>query len=139
MVQSIRSLDVLTGDVINIQSWSSANNNPAVTRLDGAARNNTQLYVATIKVSPVDCSAVPFINNSCQLFFFTDQTMTKTKQRYLSTRTLRTRTSLTDMSQEVKLRPPHRLNLDDLGPVPGAVPQYAVNPSSYSYRPQTSK
>ena len=71
------------------------------------------------------------------LSFATDSTMTKTKQRYLSTRTLRTRTSLTDMSQEVKLRPPHRLSLDDLGSVPGAVSQ-DMN-SSYAYRPQASK
>ncbi|XP_072042649.1 vesicle-trafficking protein SEC22a-like isoform X2 [Amphiura filiformis] len=66
-----------------------------------------------------------------------DQTIAKTKQRYLSTRTLRTRTSLTDMSQEVKLRPPHRLNLDDLGPVPGSVTQ-DMNSSGYTYRPQTN-
>ncbi|KAJ8025115.1 Vesicle-trafficking protein SEC22a [Holothuria leucospilota] len=38
----------------------------------------------------------------------------KIKQRYNNTRSLKPRTNLNDMSQEVKLRPPHRLSLSDV-------------------------
>lgn len=69
-----------------------------------------------------------------------DSNIMRTKQRYLNTRNLRTRISLSDMSQEVKLRPPHRLDLNDLHPDQGATSRnvQANQSKSYTYRPQAA-
>ncbi|XP_038045047.1 vesicle-trafficking protein SEC22a-like [Patiria miniata] len=48
-----------------------------------------------------------------------DTVIKKTKQRFNNTRTLQTKINLTNMSQEVKLRPPHRITIEELGPLPG--------------------
>ncbi|XP_071803615.1 vesicle-trafficking protein SEC22a-like [Asterias amurensis] len=65
-----------------------------------------------------------------------DTVIKKTKQRFNNTRTLQTKINLTDMSQEVKLRPPHRIRIEDLGPIPGDNYPSEKNGVARVYRPQ---
>lgn len=60
------------------------------------------------------CTSLIFFLSLSKLVI-TDIILQKVKQRYNNTRSLKPRTNLNDMSQEVKLRPPHRLSLDDIG------------------------
>ena len=68
-----------------------------------------------------------------------DTVIKKTKQRFNNTRTLQTKINLTDMSQEVKLRPPHRIRIEDLGPIPGDNYPSEKNGVARVYRPQAGK
>ncbi|PIK61411.1 putative vesicle-trafficking protein SEC22a [Apostichopus japonicus] len=65
-------------------------------------------------ISSYDARKVKNVNRPYALIEF-NIILQKVKQRYNNTRSLKPRTNLNDMSQEVKLRPPHRLSLDDIG------------------------
>lgn len=49
--------------------------------------------------------------------YFSDSFIHKTRQRYNKPQSLTTRVNLAELSEEMKLRPPHLLNVSDIEPI----------------------